>query len=85
MVYLTVQEVYDVLKERIEIVHQALSKNSNFQLTQKLRKSLEDAEAGMQKYADDIDSGYFGEKEGQADHILCELYFTKLCPDKKGY
>lgn len=81
---LTVQVVYDILKERIEIIHYALSENSNFKtISKKLRKSLTDAEAELQSYIDDIDRHPDNYKEELADTTLSELYFTKLCPDKK--
>jgi len=81
---LTVQKVYDILKERIAIIHHALSENSNFKITsKKLRKSLTDAEAELQNYIDNIDSHPDEYKEELADTALSEFYFTKLCPDKK--
>ena len=80
---LTVQKVYDILKERLSIIEHILSDDSSFKLTsKKLKKSFTDMKTNLQKYVDDIDSGIYGSKEAPVNDVLFDLYHTVLCPNE---
>ena len=79
---LTVQKVYDILKERLAIIEHILSGDSSFKLTsKKLKKSFTDMKSNLQKYVDDIDAGVYGSKETPVNDVLFDLYYTVLCPN----
>lgn len=82
---LTVQKVYDILKDRITIIEHILSGDSSFKLTsKKLKKSFTDMKSNLQKYVNDIDAGVYGSKEAPVNDVLFDLYYTVLCPNERG-